>query len=390
MVGDSPFRRTGFGRINAQAVRYFEAAGWEVASVTGLQAKPPTDTSVKVYPVEYDWDAGSDKVKDALEDFKPDLVFCTSDPGLYAVYMGEMMEAKSTVPYLGYVAIEGEPIAHQLWQYALRVGDFFTCSKFGVDTVKANLAKDIDYVYYGIDHDVFKVNGRREQIRAELGWTDKFVVMCVAQNVRRKQHPRLFEAISHLKYKYKQTDIVLYDHTVPQQQHWLEGWNLNEIAYMYGVFEEVGFNPQMNNGFGSSIDETGDGILLPDLYNAADLFVLPSQVEGFGLPAAEAMACGLPCLVTRYAAGWEIVSPAGAGIPVTDWETHKSGSRYANVDPMDIAKEILRLKRDPKRRQRMSEAGLERVKAFQWDAFGEKLIDAATESVRKAQEKASA
>ena len=54
---------------------------------------------------------------------------------------------------------------------------------------------------------------------------------------------------------------------------------------------------------------------LVEMYNASDLFVLPSQVEGFGLPIAEAMACGLPVMVTKYAAGWEVASPAGKGNP---------------------------------------------------------------------------
>jgi glycosyltransferase involved in cell wall biosynthesis len=44
------------------------------------------------------------------------------------------------------------------------------------------------------------------------------------------------------------------------------------------------------------------GERLADLYNEADAFVLPTRAEGWGLPIVEAMACGLPVIVTNYSA----------------------------------------------------------------------------------------
>lgn len=41
---------------------------------------------------------------------------------------------------------------------------------------------------------------------------------------------------------------------------------------------------------------------LTRLYNSCDVFVLPTRAEGWGLPITEAMACGLPVIVTDYSA----------------------------------------------------------------------------------------
>ena len=61
----------------------------------------------------------------------------------------------------------------------------------------------------------------------------------------------------------------------------------------------------------------GDDRALVQLYNRADVFVLPTRAEGWGLPIIEAMACGLPVIVTDYSAQRDYVTPdCGYPIPV--------------------------------------------------------------------------
>lgn len=55
---------------------------------------------------------------------------------------------------------------------------------------------------------------------------------------------------------------------------------------------------------------------LVDLYSAADVFTLLSQDENFGMVVVEAMACGVPVLVSRYVGVWHAVKDEDVGMAV--------------------------------------------------------------------------
>ena len=57
---------------------------------------------------------------------------------------------------------------------------------------------------------------------------------------------------------------------------------------------------------------------LPALYSAADMFVFPSLIEGFGLPPLEAMACGTPAIVSKDPALLETTGGAAMDVDATD------------------------------------------------------------------------
>src|SRR5258708_6446105 len=92
-----------------------------------------------------------------------------------------------------------------------------------------------------------------------------------------------------------------------------------------------------------------------EVLRGADLFLLPTKSESFGLAALEAMACGVPVIATR-----------AGGIPevVVDGETGVLAEPGAVDAMVDAALSILK---DPKRQQRMRTAAVARAGDFTTD-----------------------
>jgi glycosyltransferase involved in cell wall biosynthesis len=89
------------------------------------------------------------------------------------------------------------------------------------------------------------------------------------------------------------------------------------------------------------------------LYNAAELLAHPAFYEGFGLPPLEAMACGLPVVVSNVASLPEVVGDAGLLIDPHD------------IDELTVA--MWRILNDGELRQEMREKGLRQAERFSWE-----------------------
>ena len=93
---------------------------------------------------------------------------------------------------------------------------------------------------------------------------------------------------------------------------------------------------------------------LPDLYRAADLVVVPSYPESFGLVAVEAQACGTPVVASRV--GGLTTAVADAGILV------------AGHDPRDYATALEQVLLAPSRLSALSLAARDHAEQFSWAA----------------------
>jgi glycosyltransferase involved in cell wall biosynthesis len=103
-------------------------------------------------------------------------------------------------------------------------------------------------------------------------------------------------------------------------------------------------------------------------YAKAAIAVIPSVYEGFGLPAGEAMACGVPVISTAGGALPEVVGDAGVIVPHSDYKA--------------LAGAISQLFDNPQRARELGQAGYKRVMDnFTWKIAAQKTVDTYREAI---------
>ncbi|MEE9935976.1 MAG: glycosyltransferase family 4 protein [Deltaproteobacteria bacterium] len=105
-----------------------------------------------------------------------------------------------------------------------------------------------------------------------------------------------------------------------------------------------------------------------DYYAKSTIAVVPSLYEGFGIPAAEAMASGVPLVSTSGGALAEVVGDAGIVVPPADAEA--------------LALAITRLLDSPEERKKYIQAGLARVHSeFSWKKAAQETVKVYREAI---------
>ncbi len=144
----------------------------------------------------------------------------------------------------------------------------------------------ITVIYPGVDTEEFQPSSRlREKARRELGLKGN-VVLFVGGQERRKGLPFLIEAL-------KGFNVTLL----------LCGTGVQWLAIARNNLENVVYIPHPAS--------------MSSIYNACDIFILPSLFDSFGFPVLEAMASGLPVILSRHTGASEILDD-GCGMVIED------------------------------------------------------------------------
>lgn len=198
----------------------------------------------------------------------------------------------------------------------------------------------------GIDHDLFKP-GDRAEARRKLELSAGPVVLFAGRIQGHKGIDTAIEAVSQLG-----SEVALIIVGGPSGADGDDELSrLEKRTADLGLTDRISFVPPQPH------DQ------LADFYRAADVLVMPSRSESFGLVAAEAQACGLPVVGARVGGLAYVVDEGTSGILV---DSH---------DPRDYATAIRAVLGDPGFRERLSEGAIASAERFSWPATADRLLE---------------
>jgi glycosyltransferase involved in cell wall biosynthesis len=196
-------------------------------------------------------------------------------------------------------------------------------------------------VYNGIDTDIFSPSPKVKRLENRL-------LAVISRDTAVKGLRYMLEALAMLRQKHNLELVVVAKET--------DNSTTQGLITNLGIRDYVKF-----------IDEIATAELVHQ-YRLASIVTIPSIYEGFGLPAAEAMACGAPVVSTTAGALPEVVGDAGILVPPSDTKA--------------LAQAISALVVSPNKLKHLSEIGRQRIMhMFNWRNTAQRTADVYAEAI---------
>ncbi len=228
------------------------------------------------------------------------------------------------------------PIIKRIWKKSYTIVTKCQSENDMILDINPNLP--LKTIYNGIDTKKFKPADKNKS-------ESKLKIICTARLIKRKGQDILIKAIAHLKEK---QDIEIFCNLVGDGD---EKLNYEQLARQLNVGRLINFVSSVSR---ESIVEH---------YNDADIFVLPSYNEGMSNAVLEAMACGLPVIVTDVGGTAEMVTEGENGF-IFEKSNHK-----------ELAVILEKLYLNPKLVSKMGKLSREKAKIFNWRNIGYEYIE---------------
>lgn len=224
--------------------------------------------------------------KRLLRDLKPDLVH--AGPIQTCAFIAVLAGARPLLTMSWGFDLMDDVHKGWMWEFATK----YTLKRSTFFTSDANVTKDKALAYgmnpertivfpWGVDLEHFKPNLKRSDLST-------FTILCSRAWEIRYGVDVLARAFVKVAQQRDNVDLILLGGGS-------QGANIRKILQSGGVLERV--------TFGGQISQTN----LPRWYHMADLYISPSHVDGSSVSLMEALACGLPCLVSDIPANKEWV-----------------------------------------------------------------------------------
>lgn len=236
------------------------------------------------------------------------------------------------------------PLIVRIWRKARRV----VANSKGLRELahKSDPRRPIDIIFNGVDTAHFVPKERMEEERKK-----EFRILCASRLSRRKGFAYAIEAFALLEKKY------------PHLRMTIAGGEGNAMRELQEQVRRGGLTKKITFTGAYTYDTA------PQIYHGADIFVFPSLNEGMSNNLLEAMASGLPILMTPTGGAEELVRDGENGFLIKMKDAH------------DLAQKMEKVITDEKRARQMSEESRRIAQSLSWRAAAQRYHDLYSETI---------
>jgi glycosyltransferase involved in cell wall biosynthesis len=303
---------SGYGMQTAQVVHQMVKDGHEVAITAnhGAQVMMNCTHGHPILPeglIRYSLDAAPENIKTWIGD----------QPG-FGVVLFDLwpligVEGFNDLNLACWTPIDHDPVPPPVARFAFEGRHhIIAMSRFGEDRLlKAGIPREeLTYIPHAIDTALFSDKGK--SARSSMGIPEEaFLVITNAANRGRIPVRKAFGEMADAMATFMRDrpDVYWMMHTEPNGHS--EGVNIPRLLAAVGIDPKRVRYPHPVH-FRNGIPQEA----IASIYSAADVQLLTSMGEGFGIPAIESQACGTPVIVSNFTAQPELVGPHGKIVPV--------------------------------------------------------------------------
>lgn len=373
IYGDYYKYKSGYAREINDILPFFLKAGHEVRQVALGYNGYPKDDKIQVYHTKLQ------DVKDyyaqevlhfALDDFKPDIVLTVQDFFMLPK-ISFVLAHPGNFKWVHWGTLDSEPLDFYSreslnWMHYC----FFHSHHAAIQCKIINPMLMGEVVYPAVDPKIFHKLGKKDELKAQYKLGEFNVLICNARGQQRKNVPVLLDAFKEVLKEVPNTVLILSSgiSNTKTDEGKLDGYDLDRFVSELGLTDYVLMPRSMNKG---PIDDD----TLNVQYNLADINVLPSWGEGFGLPFTEAGISEVPSIGFDHSAVHEVVLNRGVLVPAKAYTYNLDGSKYFIGTATDLQKAIVDLLKDDKKRAEYGKAAREFAEKLTPEKVAQQMLD---------------